>query len=104
MRSAAEPGAHGDLAHALLERAPVLGEQRDVEIALALEVAVQRALRDAGRERHLVEIGGHEAVAEEDFPRRLEDSRALERLALLAALPVRLRHCPRSDTARTGRC
>ncbi len=44
------------LAHLALEDVAVGGEHRDVELGLVLEVAVERALRDARARRDLVEI------------------------------------------------
>ena len=66
-------GARRRLAHALLEERAVVREHGDVELALVLEVAVERALRDARALRDLVEVRGDEAVAEEDLSRGLED-------------------------------
>ena len=68
---------------------PLAASTRDVELGLVLEVAVQRALRDARAGRDLVEIRGHEAVAEEDAARRVEDALALDRALLAAARAAR---------------
>ena len=98
---------------------PLLREHGDVELGLVLEVAVERSLGDSGALRDLVEVRLHEAVAEEDLARRLEDAAArlrLPRLAPLARVERRTvrearvarsiargrRHCPRSGTDRTA--
>jgi hypothetical protein len=64
----------------------VLGEDLDVELGLALEVAIDRALREPRAARDLVEIRPLEALLEEDLARRVDDALA----AALAPLPGRL--------------
>ena len=67
-------------------------EQRQVEALLALEVDVDRADRDVGRLRDLLDGGAVEAVLEEPLLGRLEDRPDGARLAALRARCERLLH------------
>jgi hypothetical protein len=70
--------------HQVEEDLVIVGQDGDVEVGLALEVAVERALRDAGLFGHLVEIGAHEPVPEEHVPGGLEDAASALGLLLVA--------------------
>jgi hypothetical protein len=68
----------------VFEDLPVVGEDRHVELGLAVEVAVEGPLGDARLLGHLVEIRAHEPVPEEDLLGRLEDASLGPRLLLQA--------------------
>src|SRR5262249_12825584 len=74
------------VAQLALELLPGAREHRDVELGLVLEIAVEGTLRDAGASRDVVEVRRHEAVAEEDLARRVEDTAARLGFSRLAAL------------------
>jgi hypothetical protein len=74
--------------HALHERVRVLGEDLDVELGLALEVAVDRTLREPGAACDLVEVRALEALLEEDLARGVDDALAAALAPLAAGLQI----------------
>ena len=104
----AEPQPHqhgGHVRIGLVEAEQVLGQplllfdgQRLEQGLLAVEVDVERSLRDAGRLGDLAHAGPVEAGRHEDLARALQDLAALLALARLCALQHRrTRHRNRLD-------
>jgi hypothetical protein len=72
----------------LHEGVRVLGQDLDVELRLALEVAVDRALCEARPTRDLVEVRAFEALLEEQLARGVDDALAAALTALAARLQI----------------